>query len=74
MSKGFVSEYDDQWLHEIMPTMNALLRFLKQENNGITIYEKRNYLHTKTGKPVYEMSNGLSYSVNDKNQWYVVEE
>jgi hypothetical protein len=74
MSKGFVSEYDDQWLHEIMPTMNALLRLLKQENNGITIYEKRNYLHPKTGKPVYEMSNGLSYSVNDKNQWYVVEE
>ncbi|MBS1612990.1 MAG: hypothetical protein JST49_09235 [Bacteroidetes bacterium] len=74
MSKGFVSEYDDQWLHEIMPTMNALLRFLKLENNGITIYEKRNYIHDKTGKPVYEMSNGLSYSVNDKNQWYVVEE
>ena len=74
MSKGFVSEYDDQWLHEIMPTMNALLRFLKKESNGITIYEKRNYIHDKTGKPVYEMSNGLSYSVNEQNQWYIVEE
>lgn len=74
MSKGFVSEYDDQWLHEIMPTMNALLRFLKQESNGVTIYEKHGYIHPATGKQVYEMSNGLSYSINDQNQWYIVEE
>lgn len=73
MSKGFVSEYDDQWLHEIMPTMNALVNFLTREHNGIRIYEKRMFIHPETGKEVYEMSDGLNYSVNEKNQWYVVE-
>ena len=72
MSRGFVKEYEDQWLHEIAPTLNTLLKFLTNENNGFRVYEKKVYQNAE-GKDVYEMSNGLSYSVNELNQWYVVE-
>ena len=41
MSRGFVKEYEDHWLHEIDPAMTALLRFLTIENNGIRFYERK---------------------------------
>ncbi|MBN8859585.1 MAG: hypothetical protein J0H29_14410 [Sphingobacteriales bacterium] len=72
MSSAFVRESDEQWLHEVAPGLPALLVYLTRENNGVRIYEKRNYLSEKNGRPVYEMSNGLSYSKDDKGQWYVV--
>ncbi len=72
MSRAFVKESDDQWLHEIAPTLKALINFLTIENNGIRVYEKLSSLHPESGKQVYEMSNGNSYSVNDESQWYVV--
>jgi GTP cyclohydrolase II len=71
MSQAFVKESDEQWLHEIQPTMNALIVYLTRENNGIRVYEKKNYLG-KNGKEVYEMSNGLSYSKDEEGKWYVV--
>jgi len=40
MSSAFVKESDDQWLHDIPPTMNALINYLTRENNGIRVYEK----------------------------------
>ena len=72
MSSAFVRESDEQWLHEVAPGLPALLVYHTRENNGVRIYEKRNYLSEKNGRPVYEMSNGLSYSKDDKGQWYVV--
>ena len=72
MSSAFVRESDEQWLHEVAPGLPALLVYLTRENNGVRIYEKRNYLSEKNGRPVYELSNGLSYSKDDKGQWYVV--
>ncbi|MCO5240491.1 MAG: hypothetical protein M9904_10575 [Chitinophagaceae bacterium] len=72
MSSAFVRESDEQWLHDVAPGLPALLVYLTRENNGVRIYEKRNYVSEKTGRPVYEMSNGLSYSKDDKGQWYVV--
>ena len=74
MSRGFVKEYEDEWLHEIAPTMNALVQHLTRESNGIRVYEKRTYTHPETGKDVHEMSNGLSYSLNSGSQWYTVEQ
>ena len=71
MSSAFVKEDDDQWLHEISPTIGALINYLTSENNGIRVYEKSVYPSPKTGKPVYEMSNGFSYSVNKDNQWVI---
>ena len=72
MSQAFVKEGDEQWLHEIQPTMNALIVYLTRENNGIRVYEKRNYVDPKTGKEVFEMSNGLAYSKDGDGKWYVV--
>ena len=73
MSRGFVKEYEDQWLHEIRPTLNALIHHLTAESNGFVVQVKKNYKDEKTGKEVYEMSNGLTYSLNDESHWFVVE-
>ena len=44
MSQAFVRESDEQWLHEIAPTLNALIVYLTRENNGIRVYEQKNYV------------------------------
>ena len=72
MSSAFVKEGENQWLHEIGPSMNALLVFLQRENGGIRIYERRNYFNQKEGRDVYQMSDGLSYAKNDDGKWYIV--
>lgn len=72
MSQAFVRESEEQWLHEVAPTLNALIVYLTRENNGIRVYEKRNYIHPKIGKEVYEMSNGLSYAKDESGKWYVL--
>ena len=72
MSSAFVKESEEQWLHEIPPTMAALVNYLTRENNGIRVYEKSSHTDAKTGKPVYVMSNGLSYSIDANNQWFIV--
>ncbi len=41
MSQAFVKESEEQWLHEIAPTINALIVYLTRENNNIRVYEKR---------------------------------
>jgi hypothetical protein len=73
MSQAFVKEGDEQWLHEIQPTLNALILHLSRENNGIRVYEQRQYIHPKTGKEVYVMSNGLSYSKDNEGRWEIVD-
>ena len=73
MSGAFVKESDDQWLHEIPPTMTALINYLTRENNGIRVYEKRSYTDAATGKEVYEMSNGISYSIDADSRWFMLE-
>lgn len=70
MSQAFVRESDDQWLNEIAPTLNALTNFLTRENGGIRVYEQKNY-QDDNGITVYVMSNGMSYSKNEKGEWYV---
>lgn len=72
MSQAFVKESDEQWLHEVAPTLNALVIYLTRENNGIRVYEQKNFVDAKEGKEVHVMSNGLSYSKDDENKWYVV--
>lgn len=72
MSQAFVKESEDQWLHDVPPTLNALIVYLTGENNGIRVYEQKNYVGAKTGKEVHVMSNGLSYSTDKDSKWYVV--
>ena len=71
MSQAFVKESEEQWLHEIQPTVNALVVYLTRENNGIRVYEKRHFVHPKRGIEMYEMSNGLLYAKDEEGKWYV---
>ena len=72
MSQAFVREGDDQWLSDIGPSLRALIVFLTRENNGIEVYEKKNYTDSK-GREFHVMSNGLSYSKDEKGKWEIVE-
>ena len=70
MSSAFVKENDDQWLEDISPTMNALIRFLTRENNGVRVYETGNH-KAEDGSEIFSMSNGLSYS-KASGRWKVI--
>jgi hypothetical protein len=72
MSQAFVREGDEQWLQDVAPTLPALLVFLRRENNGIRVYEQKQYHHKGQGREVHMMSNGLSYAKNDEGNWYIV--
>lgn len=72
MSSAFVRESDEQWLHEVSPTINALQVYLQRENGGIRIYEKKTWFSEKQGRDVHEMSDGLIYAKNDDSKWYIV--
>lgn len=69
MSQAFVRESDEQWLHEVAPTLNALLVYLTRENNGIRVYEQKVSVDPGTGKEIHQMSNGLSYTKDDEGRW-----
>ena len=71
MSSAFVKENEEQWLHEVSPTLNALIVYLTRENNGIRVYEKEVRHDAKTGKEIHVMSNGLAYSKDEQGKWYV---
>ncbi len=71
MSSAFVKESEEQWLHDIQPSLNALIVYLTRENNGIRVYEQKNFVDKK-GKEIHVMSNGLSYAKDDDSKWYVV--
>jgi len=47
MSQAFVKEEDGQWLHDVPPTMNALINYLTRENNGVRVYEQKNIFPSK---------------------------
>lgn len=72
MSQAFVRESDEQWLHDVAPSMNALIVFLTRENNGIRVYEQKTYVDPKTGREAHVMSNGLSYAKDDEGKWYIL--
>ena len=72
MSSAFVKENEEQWLHEVAPTVNALIVYLTRENNGVRVYEQKVFLDPMSDKDVHVMSNGLSYAKDDNGKWYVV--
>ncbi len=71
MSQAFVKESEEQWLHEVAPTINALVVYLTRENNGIRVYEKKVTVNQNTGKEEHHMSNGLAYSKDDEGKWFI---
>ncbi len=72
MSQAFVKEEDEQWLHDIQPTLNALINFLTRENNGIRVYLQKLQIEPKSGREVHVMSNGLSYTKDENGRWIIV--
>ncbi len=71
MSHAFVKEEDGQWLHDVAPSLSALIIYLTRENNGIRVYEQKKFVNAE-GKEVHTMSNGLSYAKDAENKWYVI--
>ncbi|GAA4343725.1 hypothetical protein [Flaviaesturariibacter amylovorans] len=71
MSQAFVKEGDEQWLHDVSPTLNALLVYLTRENNGIRVYLVKQAADPKTGEEVLQMSNGLSYGKDKEGKWEI---
>lgn len=69
MSQAFVRESDEQWLHEVAPTVNALLVYLSRENNGIRVYEQKVTTDQRSGREVHHMSNGLAYVKDEEGRW-----
>ena len=69
MSSAFVKESEEQWLHDITPTLNALVVYLTRENNGVRVYERSSFTDAKSGKKVHVMSNGGHYSIDDESKW-----
>jgi len=72
MSQAFVKESDEQWLHEVAPTLSALIVHLTRENNGIRVYEQKQFIDPKTNREAHVMSNGLTYAKDENNRWYVI--
>lgn len=72
MGSAFVKEGENQWLHEIGPSMNALMVYLQRENGGLRIYEKKSHYSAAQGRDVFEMSDGLTYAKKDDGTWYIV--
>lgn len=69
MSSAFVKESEEQWLHEVMPTLNALAFYLTKENNGVRVYECSLFTDPVSGKQVHVMSNGGHYSIDEEGKW-----
>jgi hypothetical protein len=73
MNRAFVKEGDDQWLHDVAPTVRALLVYLTKENSGIIVVERKRFIDN-SGREVFAMSNGLSYTKDEHGKWYVVDD
>ncbi|MFT4015412.1 MAG: hypothetical protein QM668_00500 [Agriterribacter sp.] len=73
MSQAFVKEGEEEWLHDIQPTLTALISYLTRENNGIRVYEKNSYFSSKYNRELHVMSNGFSYAKDDNGKWYIAE-
>ncbi len=72
MGQAFVKENDDnELLNNVQPTVIALMRYLRKQSNGRHIYRTRLLVDDKK-REIHVMSNGLSYLLNDNNEWQMV--
>ena len=72
MSSAFIRESEGENLNEVEATLPALLFYLRRENGGISVHELKNYYSDRYKRDVYEMSDGLTYAINDNNKWYII--
>jgi len=73
MSQAFVKEGEGEWLHDIQPTLTALIAHLTRENNGIRVYEKSSHFSSRHNRELHVMSNGFSYAKDDAGGWFIAE-
>lgn len=69
MSSAFVKEGEYQQLKDVAPNLASLLLFLKRDNGG-PVREIKSY--DRDGRELHEMSDGLTYALNDENQWSIL--
>ena len=72
MSQAFVKESEEQWLHDVGPSVKSLIVYLTRENNGVRVYEQKTTADPANGKEIYVMSNGLCYAKDEQSKWYVI--
>jgi hypothetical protein len=72
MSSAFVKEGESGQLKDVAPNLGALLFFLRQENGGTAIRDEKNYFSDQHGRDVFEMSDGLTYALDDDKHWYII--
>jgi hypothetical protein len=71
MSSAFVKEGEYQQLKDVAPNMASLLLFLIREQ-GSGVRQLRAYNSEKHGRELHEMSDGLTYALNDEGQWAII--
>lgn len=72
MSQAFMREKEEQWLGDVEPNLNALMRYLTRENNGIRVTEVKSYFDKERQQEVHEMSNGSCYALDDDKRWQII--
>lgn len=72
MSQAFVKESDEEWLHDVGPSIQALINYLSRENNGIRVYEIKNFIQPGTFEEIHKMSNGVDYKKDKNGRWEVM--
>lgn len=70
MSRAFVKEGESDQLRDVAPNLASLLFFLKREN-GSAVSEMRVRFSEQFQREVHDMSDGLTYGLNDDRQWQV---
>ena len=71
MSQAFVRESEEQWLHDVGPTVSALIVYLSRQNNNIRVYELKTTINN--GKEIHHMSNDLLYAKDKIGTWEIVD-
>ena len=71
MSQAFVKESDGEWLHDVAPSLSALVIFLTRENYGVRVYQKQ-VTQGPDGREMHLMSNGLTYAKDSGGKWEIV--
>lgn len=68
MNQAFVKENDSgSLLHQIKPTIPTLVKYIRTENQDKPVFVKQ--INKIMGIDVIDMSNGLSYFINNDNNW-----
>ncbi|HEX2629131.1 MAG TPA: hypothetical protein VHM26_08970 [Chitinophagaceae bacterium] len=68
MSQAFVKENDDNGLlHQVEPTLPALIKYLQAESNGQRVFVVKT--ENPNGIEISVMSNGFAYFINKDNTW-----